>query len=76
MSWKMETDNIFRTVWRNTVDTSLTVEVHILKKYELDNEEIMYYVFPARDGRGIPNSPALFIEKEEAIEHAEDLMEE
>ena len=75
-NWKIEADNISMIVWRNTVDTSLTIEVHRLEENELDYvEETIYYVFPAKNGKGIPSSPTCFTEKKEAVKYAKSLME-
>ena len=62
--WKKERDDKSAIIWRNTVDSSLTMEIHKLEDSELDElEEVTYYASPAKDGMGIPNSPELFIEK-------------
>ena len=75
-NWKIEADNISMVIWRNTIDISLTIEVHRLEKDDLDYlEETIYYVFPAKNGKGIPSSPTCFTEKKEAVKYAKSLME-
>ena len=73
--WRKEKGNN-SIIWRNIVNISLTVEIHKLDNYELSElEEAKYYVFPAKNGKGIPNSPELFVEKEDAISYAKKYME-
>jgi hypothetical protein len=71
--WKKEVDTPNSMVWRNEVDPTLTYEIHTLP---LDDFVENYYAFPARNGRGIPNSPELFMEKKDAIEWAKDWMKD
>jgi len=72
--WKKEQDNN-SIIWRNTTDISLTIEIHTLEEDDLDTEEISYYVFPAKNGKGIPSSPTIFDNKKDAIKYAKSLME-
>lgn len=53
-------------IWRYKADPKLTVEYHPLTQEEFGEEEeipdephVDYYVFPAYDGRGLPNSPMI-----------------
>lgn len=71
--WKKELDTPNSTIWRNKTDPSLTFEVHTLSDdYFMEN----YYAFPARNGKGITDSPELFFEKNDAIEWAKDWMKD
>ena len=70
--WKKEINNNNAIIWRNIINNSLTVEIHSLEDDKDFNAN--YYVFPAKDGRGIPNSPELFIRKKDAVDYAKKYM--
>lgn len=72
--WKKERDDN-SIIWRNTVDSSLTMEIHKLDDSKLDElEEMKYFAFPAKNGEGIPHTPEQFIEKKDAIDYAKEYM--
>lgn len=63
--WKLEVDNGDTMIYRNIADPSLTVEMHHdYEEPENDDEKAyeFWYFFPARNGKGIHNSPHVYSE--------------
>ena len=64
-------------VFRNVESLGFTVEVHYTEDEYGDG---FYYVFPAKNGVGIPNSPYVFYEcdyedaEKEALKKAQEIM--
>lgn len=66
----------YAIVFRSAKDPSLTVEAY---SYEPATEEELvdeWYVFPARNGKGIPSSPDLVATRKEALQRAKEIMKE
>src|SRR5437879_4534322 len=63
-------------VWTNKKDPKLTVNVHTFWSEQEDEEGKVlddvpqWYVYPAYNGRGIPNSPNIVESEEEALREA------
>ena len=61
-------------IWINKKDPNYTVEVRSYHDDELDAD--YWYVFPARNGQGIPDSPDIYDSEEEAVSEAKKLLKE
>ena len=66
-------DNI---IFRNIKNPSVTIEAHQFDDEAFREIGARWYVFPARDGKGIPDSPDMFRTKKEAIKRVNELKEE
>lgn len=68
-------------VWTSKEDPRLTVEIHTFLGEDEDEEgnliedaQLMWYVYPAYDDRGLPNSPAIYSDEEDALRTAKRLL--
>ena len=68
-----ETDS-YDYIWKNKKDPTYTVEVRSFHDEELDAN--YWYVYPAKDGKGIPDSPDVYDSEEEAVSEAKKLLKE
>lgn len=61
-------------VFTNSKDPSLTYEIHLYEEYDEDfqGDDVRYYCFPAKDGKGIPSSPDFCETKSEALKLAKE----
>lgn len=71
--WKLIQNNIDGMIWQNRKDSSLTFEIH--KFDSRDGMDYKYYVFPAKNSKGLVNSPDLVMTKKEAIDLAKEYMD-
>jgi hypothetical protein len=71
--WKKESGTNF-DIFRNEKNPSLTFEIHKFDPDDAPGGYMKYYAFPALNGKGIPNSPALVEKKSEAVKIAKRYM--
>jgi hypothetical protein len=60
-------------IWRNRHDSSLTIEAHRFNEENAKEIGANWYVFPAKNGKGIPSSPELVTTKKDAIAEIQKL---
>jgi len=65
--WEKEEDRNDAIIWRSRENRRITLEAH---KFDTPEDEYLdgkWYVFPAKDSKGIPNSPEIVETKTDAI---------
>jgi len=68
MAWKIIEEGLEGSkVWQNTKNPKITVEIHPFEAREAKEIGAKWYVFPAKNGKGIPESPELATTKKEAL---------
>jgi hypothetical protein len=74
--WKLVQNNMYAMIYQNRKDSSLTFEIHKFDARDMDEgDSYKYYVFPAMNGKGIPNSPDVAETKKEAMDLAKKYMD-
>jgi hypothetical protein len=73
--WIKSEDYADHIVWQNKKDKSITVEAHYEEPNEEDDLEGFWYIFPAKNGKGIPNSPFIERDKKDALNMIKKLKE-
>jgi hypothetical protein len=76
MTWKLIRNWKDSKIWESRKDPSLTLEMHQFDEPEDENLDGKWYVFPAKDGKGIPSSPEIVEKKSEAIREIARLKKE
>lgn len=70
--WELESQTSEHIIWRSLEDSSITVEAHGDLKRE-NEEGYDWYIFPAENSKGIPNSPEVVPFKKDALKEVEEL---
>jgi len=63
-------------VYKSVNNPSITVEAHKFDERETEELGAKWYIYPAKNGKGIPNSPDFADTRAEAMSRVKELMEE
>lgn len=63
-------------VYKSVNNPSITVEAHKFDERETEEIGARWYIYPAKDGKGIPSSPDFAETREEAMARVKELMGE
>lgn len=63
-------------VFKSVNNPSITVEAHKFDERETEEIGARWYIYPAKDGKGIPSSPDFAETREDAMARVKELMEE
>jgi len=75
-TWRKIEDRHDAIIWKNTKKPRITAEAH---KFDTPDDEYLdgkWYVFPAKNGTGIPSSPEIVETKNDAKKEISELKEE
>jgi len=64
--WELEQDTSQAIIWKNKKNPKLTIEAHRFHWEDAESIGAEWYVYPAKDGKGIPSSPHLTQTKTDA----------
>jgi hypothetical protein len=73
--WVKAEDFSDHIIWQNKKDKSLTIEAHQFDEEDTIEIGAEWYVFPAKNGKGIPSSPYHAINKQDALREIKRLKE-